>query len=74
MERLVCWTLMGLRTNGPLEVWHQIGSYPTSEDATNAANDPDLAKRGIVRTQIMPYYRVEDDQRSNYSASEHSSA
>lgn len=61
MERLVCWTLMGKRCNGPMEVWYQLATYPDQQQATAAANDPKLMNQGIVETQVMPYYRVEED-------------
>ena len=58
MERLACWTLMGMRQNGPI-VWYQLATFPSAEQANDAASDPKLARQGIVKTQVMPYYRVD---------------
>lgn len=62
MERLVCWTLMGLRQNGPHEVWYQLATFPNADQAKTAASDPHLAEQGIIKTQVMPYYRVDSEQ------------
>ena len=61
MERLVCWTLMGLRTDQGFDVWYQLGTYPTADQAQEASNASSLADRGIVQTRVMPYYRVEHE-------------
>ena len=68
MEHFICWTLMGLRSDGPLEVWYQLGTYPTKEQAEKASSDSRLlADQGIIRTRVMPYYRVDhtDDIRDD---------
>lgn len=59
MEKLVCWKLMGLRRNGAFDVWYQLDSYPTAEEAKLAAADPKVAELGYLQTQVMPYYRME---------------
>ena len=61
MEKLVCWKLMGLRQNGAYDVWYQIETYPTAKQAEEAAGDPKIAEQGYAQTQVMPYYRVEND-------------
>jgi hypothetical protein len=57
MRQLVCWTLMGLRENGGFSVWYSLDSFPTAEEANQAAADPQIAAQGFVETQVMPYYR-----------------
>ncbi len=61
MEKLVCWKLMGLRQDGAFDVWYQIETYPTAKQAEEAATDPKIAEQGYVQTQVMSYYRVEND-------------
>lgn len=67
MERLVCWTLMGLRQHGPIEVWYQLATFPNADQARDAASDPHFAEQGIIKTQVMPYYRVDSEQENTRS-------
>lgn len=61
MERLAFWTLMGLRRDGPFEVWYQLDTFPSAELAELAAGAPDWAEQGIAETRVAPYYRVDHE-------------
>ncbi|MEQ8788629.1 MAG: hypothetical protein RIC55_20130 [Pirellulaceae bacterium] len=56
MKTFVCFTLEGLRRQGPHAVWIRLGGYPTIRQAADdaaARRDPT-----ITETRILPYFRV----------------
>ena len=59
MQRLVCWTLMGLRTTGGREVWYQLGSFDSEDVAAEAATSNYWANQGFHGISVVPYYRVD---------------
>ena len=59
MQRLVCWTLMGMRTTGAREVWYQLGSFDTESCAAEAAVSSHWEQQGYHNISVVPYYRVD---------------
>lgn len=61
MQRLVCWTLMGVRTSGERDVWYQLGSFDTESSAAEAAASNYWASQGFHDISVVPYYRVDQN-------------
>lgn len=59
MQKLVCWTLMGLRTLGGREVWYQLGTFQSESSAAESATSPYWTSQGFQSLSVVPYYRVE---------------
>jgi len=57
MNQLVCWTVSGLRRQGPHEVWVMLGTYSSQDAAQSAAANGPWSSAGISETRVMPYYR-----------------
>ena len=67
MDRLVCWLLMGARS-GPMEVWFQLGSFPT-ETPSSPPLSPTKRREGVRHLQGLNA-GVEDTRRGLSTARE----
>lgn len=67
MQRLVCWTLMGVRTSGERDVWYQLGTFESKNSAVEAAASSYWTNQGYHDVSVVPYYRV--DQNSTLTSS-----
>ena len=48
---------MGLRQNGPHDVWYQLDRFETAKQASQAATDPKYLEGGFAELEVIPYYR-----------------